>query len=457
MKYLLILLMVIPTVMVGAQEINLGKDQCAHCSMIIRDQQFAALAIDNQDKAFRFDAVECLVNFLKTKDEADFKQLLVTDFPNPGQWIAADKAVYLKSQQIPSPMGAYLSAYTDEALARNVSRKNKGKIFSWEELKIRFEKSQFGQVNHPDHHHGSGTYAPIGIMGAHVHHKGGFMMSFRTMQMNMKGNVSGSINISDQQIFTQYMMSPKGMRMTMYMLGLMYAPTDKLTLMLMQPYRVSQMDMETKKGMQFETRSQGPGDTKVLLLYNLLANHVASFHLNGGLSIPSGNINQTADTPMSDDARLPYTMQMGSGTFDYTLGGTFRFASGKYAFGLQQLNVLRTGTNSAGYRLGNQYQLNAWTNYQLNQWLSVTGRVNGTQQGSISGSDELLNKMMSPTANAANSGSAIFLGGLGLSICPPTIGNLRLGVEWLHPLYQSVSGIQMKATQSFNLGLQYML
>ena len=70
--------------------------------------------------------------------------------------------------------------------------------------------------------------APIGVMGDHIHSKGGLMASYRYMFMRMQGNYDGDSKISDQKTMDGYMMAAKDMDMQMHMLGLMYAPTDEL-------------------------------------------------------------------------------------------------------------------------------------------------------------------------------------------------------------------------------------
>ena len=74
---------------------------------------------------------------------------------------------------------------------------------------------------------------PISIMGSHLHHKGGWMASYRFMTMEMEGLQTGTTGISSAKALEQYSMVPKDMSMNMHMLDLMYAPSDDVTLMLM--------------------------------------------------------------------------------------------------------------------------------------------------------------------------------------------------------------------------------
>ena len=56
-------------VSIGQVDVNVGKDACTHCNMLIKDHRFMAIAIDTNGKSEKFDAIECLVNFLKEHDE----------------------------------------------------------------------------------------------------------------------------------------------------------------------------------------------------------------------------------------------------------------------------------------------------------------------------------------------------------------------------------------------------
>ncbi|MEK7254793.1 MAG: nitrous oxide reductase accessory protein NosL, partial [Bacteroidota bacterium] len=100
------------------QPIELGTDACDHCQMTIVDEPFAAELVTKKGKVFKFDAIECMVNYLKDKGEDEFAHLLVRDFESPKDWQEARQSTYLVSPNLPSPMGGNLSAYKTEAAAK---------------------------------------------------------------------------------------------------------------------------------------------------------------------------------------------------------------------------------------------------------------------------------------------------------------------------------------------------
>ncbi len=438
--------------------INIQSDRCNHCSMSIKDPNFAALAI-NGDEAYTFDAIECLVNFLKENDDIVFSRLLVADYIHGGRLIEAEKAFFLKSREIPSPMGAYISAYPSEKAAKEVQMEKGGEIYNWEALKKLFEDSRFGLINQPTHHHHlPGAYAPIGIMGDHLHHEGGLMLSFRMMDMRMEDNLKGSGEVTNQSIFQDYMVAPQAMTMRMYMLGAMYAPHDRITLMIMQHFVQKSMDLESMMGMDFSTESAGLGDMRISVLYGLLANDQVSFHLNAALNIPIGDVTQRDHTPMMQDMKLPYAMQLGSGTYDVTLGGTIKGSMDRWSAGIQPLGVIRTGENNQGYRFGNQLDIASWLSYDINRFLSVSGRGLYTRMSGLHGIDDELNPMMAPPANPGNTGHTRIWTYLGSNLSlgdQPVLRDFKIGIEYGIPVYQRVQGIQMSAGSTLLAGLRY--
>jgi copper chaperone NosL len=107
--------------------------------MTIVDKQHAAQIVTKKGKAFKFDAMECMVNHLKEVDLATIELFLINDYQAPGELINATKATFLISKEIPSPMGEYLSGFQSRVEAENVEAENKGKLYSWNELLTRFK------------------------------------------------------------------------------------------------------------------------------------------------------------------------------------------------------------------------------------------------------------------------------------------------------------------------------
>lgn len=132
---ILILVLMVAGCTPTPQPINFGGDLCEHCRMMVTDAQFGSQILNQQTKSFKFDSVECMVAYdLKNTDPENVHSRWVPDFTNPEVWVEAEKAFYLHSDQLRSPMGMFLSAYESEESARVLQADYGGQIISYDEV-----------------------------------------------------------------------------------------------------------------------------------------------------------------------------------------------------------------------------------------------------------------------------------------------------------------------------------
>ncbi|MFK8018382.1 MAG: transporter [Pseudomonadales bacterium] len=318
------------------------------------------------------------------------------------------------------------------------------------------------------------SHAPIAVMGDHVHKKGEFMFSYRFMRMKMEGNRDGTSRLAPDNIaasvanrFANPPMQPPTLRvvptemtMDMHMLGMMYAPSDKVTLMLMTSYRRKEMEhitfmgpMGTNELGRFKTETSGLGDTSVSALIKLNKH----WHATAGLSLPTGDIKETDTilTPMNTmpSPRLPYPMQLGSGSYDPIAGLSYADHSDSWGWGGQWRSTFRLWDNSEDYTLGDEHTLSAWASYRLNDSVSVSSRLQYAKRGNISGMDQAI---LAPVQTADPDRQAYdrLDGALGLNFVLPGSRH-RLGLELAAPLHQDFDGPQLETDWTLTLGWQY--
>lgn len=326
------------------------------------------------------------------------------------------------------------------------------------------------------------SHAPIGVMGDHMHHKGEWMLAYRYMNMRMEGLRDGTNSLSPQEIVTSVpnrffgapmqpptlRVVPTKMTMDMHMFGGMYAPTEWLTVMASVPYIEKNMDATTFAGPvgttvlgQFSTRSQGWGDTKLTSLWRLYDDSVNHAHFNLGFSVPTGSIKQedTILTPMGmrPRVRLPYGMQLGSGTYDILPGVTYTGHKNRVGWGAQYRAELRLeDENDQGYRLGDKHYVTAWGSYDWANWISTSLRLTGTQQAKIHGIDP---NIVGPTqaADPDNYGGRTIEAGFGVNLMATegAIKGHRLAFEIATPVYQDLNGPQLERDTTATVGWQY--
>jgi hypothetical protein len=308
-------------------------------------------------------------------------------------------------------------------------------------------------------------HAPIGVMGDHIHKKGELMASVRLMHMEMDGNRSGTDRQSQDQVHQAgFMVAPTSMPMQMLMAGMMYAPSDKVTVMAMLPYVQQEMDHHLcmppasapacgGNEREFTTESNGIGDFKLSALIGIHKTAEANAHFTVGVNAPTGSIDERDDTP-AGNAALPYMMQLGSGTWDFRLGFTYNSELGdKVSWGAQTGVTLRTGQNDRDYRLGNRGHATAWVARELSQSISASVRAEAVRWSNVSGANL---GGMAPTQRAdLRAGERLDIGlGLNWAAQGDTLKGQRLAVEVMLPTYQDLDGPQLETDLTVTLGWQ---
>jgi len=324
-------------------------------------------------------------------------------------------------------------------------------------------------------------HAPIGVMADHRHEQGEWMVSYRYMFMDMSGNRNGTDSLSPEAVITfpnrfanppmmppNLRVVPTDMPMQMHMVGGMYGLTDRITLMAMGMYVTREMDHITFQGPMGETRLgefttevSGFGDTSIGLVYGLDDGTRAHSQINASLmvSLPTGSIEETDDilTPMNTrpTVRLPYAMQLGSGTVDLKPSLTAFNRYGDWSLGGQVSGVIRLDENDEGYKLGDVLSATAWAAYEFRPWISLSGRLKATSAGQIDGIDPAI---MAPvqTANPDNYGGETVEALVGMNLAGQSGWQRghRLAVEVGLPVHRDLNGPQMETDLTLTLGWQ---
>jgi hypothetical protein len=302
-------------------------------------------------------------------------------------------------------------------------------------------------------------HAPISIMTDHTHHKGGVMLSYRYMTMDMRQLRQGTDDVSTADGHANYMVAPLDMTMNMHMIGAMYAPSNKLTLMVIANYLENDMNLQMRNGNTFNTNSNGFGDVSVNALYSLFNKNRKAMHAQIGVSIPTGSIDNKDVLPVSmgNAVQLPYPMQTGTGSFGAKLGLTYLGQCDTFSWGHQLNAMVNINDNDQDYKFGNQYKFNNWIAAKAGDNLSISLRLEGVLIDEIDGASPLLNPMMVTTADTTNSGGTFINSGFGLNymIANGGLKGLRFATEISTPLYQDLNGIQLKQNYNLTFGLQY--
>jgi len=325
-----------------------------------------------------------------------------------------------------------------------------------------------------------GGNMPMNIPGGGVPETHEFRFKLSPVLMHMDGLLDGSSKVNVNDILGmpvmmgmptgQYMAAPVNMDMNMtnFMLG--YSFTDDFFAGIMLMHMNSQMDMRFNSMMQmmtgqqgFTMKSSGLADSMVMTKYRLFTDDPlipkkqVSFLFS--LSMPTGSIderNTRHPFAMRRNELLPYGMQLGSGTFDPTVGLLYQASRSPYWWGANLSYTARLYNNKRDYRLGNEAHLDLYGMYQLRHDLLAQLQLNMSHRGKIRGEmDEAVSGFsgrvvkndpnspyMTPLWDTSNTGHSKVMATLGFQWQPTTMQILDLSVGL--PMYTKTTGIQLE-------------
>ena len=126
---------------VEPEAIHFGTDACHTCKMTLMDKKFGAELVTKKGKVYKFDDVNCMLNFFHSGVEAEenIAYKLVIDFSHPEKLIDANNAFFLKSDEVKSPMGSHVAAFEKKDDLEVVKNDLKGIYLVWGELVTQFK------------------------------------------------------------------------------------------------------------------------------------------------------------------------------------------------------------------------------------------------------------------------------------------------------------------------------
>ena len=295
--------------------------------------------------------------------------------------------------------------------------------------------------------------APVGVKAPKAMMKDSWMFTYKYGHMDMDCCLNDSDKVSHDYIqnTSGYSMAPLRMEMHMHMFGAMYAYSEKNTLMLMIPYIDKEMDMvKYSNGKVITTRSSGLGDLNLVNIFKY--SNETSFKL--GLSIPIGEFDEKDYNHMSVLKVMPYPMQLGSGTYDLSVGLTYQKMMKEWSYGYNFTAITRFGNNGEGWRYGDRRDLQIWASRPVSKSLSLSIGLDMEDYEEIHGQSANRNGM-TPTWNENYHAGTRFTSNIGLNLKIPSLSS-TIGLQCGAPIYQDVQGPQMYPDFKCNLGISFM-
>ena len=121
---------------VNPEPLRYSQDACYTCKMTLMDKKFGAEIVTHKGKIYKFDDMNCMVNFHNSgiEPEDNMANRLVIDFANPGILINAQEALFIKSDQVKSPMGGQVAAFSNPDQLNQFNKEWNGILLSWGEV-----------------------------------------------------------------------------------------------------------------------------------------------------------------------------------------------------------------------------------------------------------------------------------------------------------------------------------
>jgi len=302
-----------------------------------------------------------------------------------------------------------------------------------------------GHGAHDIKHDRTDSHAPAGLMGDHVHEQGEVMVEYRFLQMYMDNNRFGDQRVTSRQALdvtgVAFGVTPTNMSMEMHMLHFMYGWTDNITLYIMPMWMSNTMDHERRDGSTFRTHNDGFSDMPMGFLWRIYEGCTDELIVNFGFSAPTGDI----DNLTQFGGEFPYPMRLGSGTFDFMPGVTYRSFYDWGTIGAQLATDLPIG-EANNYSEGDLYRLNFWGTWLAGreQRTALTYRVENWWQNQWNGFDPAFGALPTTVSTVRPDMRGGYRLSFGYGFIHTLPGGGRLNFEMTHPVYQNLNGVQLE-------------
>ena len=299
-----------------------------------------------------------------------------------------------------------------------------------------------------------GGNMPLNIPGAGTPEPHEFRIKMNLSWGRMVGLRRGTSNRSTKDTLGQYMMTQRKMDMYMSNVSVGYAFSDRFFAGIMGMYMEKDMEMIRRGGRRSSMNSQGAGDTMLMTKTLLYADDylipTSQVSLLLGVSIPTGSIDQDDKGQI-----LPYSMQLGSGTFDPFIGILYEGSSSPFWWGANASYLARAYENYKSYNLGDEYRLDLYGMYQLRHNLVGELQIKGKYVGDLEGEAQEIEQdgdgHMNGNPNMAFMSNLYDPDNYGGSTVDLTTGvqwqpfrNHILNAQFSVPLFQNLHGTQME-------------
>jgi hypothetical protein len=303
--------------------------------------------------------------------------------------------------------------------------------------------------------------APYGVPYTQTVDVGRWLVAYSYDYTSEDGLRAGRTDLTSAQLFmppSTYTSVPTSMTTQTHQLEALYGWDGDWTVFAQLPVHVKHMDNVTSTGQTFGTSSSGVGDVLLGGVRTLgeIDGEMVQVHI--GLAIPTGSFDERDDDQNGMSQMLPYTMQLGTGTFGLYPGVTYKQQRETWSWGLQARGDTNIGKNSDDWGASNTLTLNGWMQRPLSERTSASVRLEGHSWGDYHGQSAELEARQdeNPANNEKFQGGTRvdLLAGMNFDLGPGHERTQRIALEAGLPLDEWNDGPQLSVEWFVSLGWQ---
>jgi len=226
---------------------------------------------------------------------------------------------------------------------------------------------------------------------------GSCRLSYRFRQQSFDGLREGRDDLARDELDGAFDRIPEEMTWTTHTLELAYGVRERTTLWASLPFVEKELESHTSGGASFDSSSDGVGDLVVGL--TRLAHETERggrllFHV--GLGLPTGSTDEEDEVPGAGSQRLPYPMQIGTGTYELHPGAYWIQSCKLWSWGAGARWRVHLDRNDEDYAPGDSTLVQVWATRELATDLVGTLRLSYAGWGDYHGEDDELDPDVDP-------------------------------------------------------------
>ena len=299
---------------------------------------------------------------------------------------------------------------------------------------------------------------PLALRWAEVLPEGGWRLAYEYRIQSFDDLRDGRDEVSRSEILsTGAVEIPEEVLWMEHVFELGWGWTEFTTLFLRVPFLDKELDgYVAGGGGDLDQESSGLGDVLLGVSHYCCASEEGGrLMLHAGVSAPTGSIDEEDDGP-GGDQRLPYPMQLGTGTWDLHGGAAWIQNEEEWTWGVALRGRLDLGRNDEDYAVSDAGVLDLWASLPFDRDVLLTLGLRTSFWGDMHGEDDELDPDVDPLDDEHRQGGlrTDLILGAGWELGDARDAN-RLELELGIPIDEWLDGPQMSTEWLLGVGWRY--